>query len=522
MSENRLRPEIASSWRRALLSGLSPDEPPRVDVQQEPPESRLTQAADPVLSALLEDLGGTSSGLLFADQDATIRDVRATSSAVRDWLVGLGGVVGARFSEDNVGTTSIGTSIEVHRGVAVHGEEHFAEAYRTFGCYGQPVVHPITGRQVGVLDISFDDRDDNRVFEALVRRAARDIGRRLADVSPRSHHALADAFGAARRRGGAVVALGDEITLATPAALELLGPEDHVVLRVSADELQRGGVPASTLQLGDGREYALGWNAAEEGVIVELRALHAPSGSSAARGVLYPALVSGERGSGRSTAARRLAGPGAAVLDAATAVSDPGGFSALIRAAFDGPRPLVIEDAHLLPEALLAAMLRQAERGVPRVVFTLATNEASEEVAAVLGAGVPHRAHLEPLRRRRHEIPELATRMLATAPGGVRRSFAPDALRVLSSQTWPGNLAELRRVVELMAETPGDGVLHASDIPSSHREPAPLPTPRAEAERDIILAAIRSADGNRRRAAELLGVSRSTLYNRMRVLHIEA
>jgi transcriptional regulator of acetoin/glycerol metabolism len=129
---------------------------------------------------------------------------------------------------------------------------------------------------------------------------------------------------------------------------------------------------------------------------------------------------------------------------------------------------------------------------------------------------------LEPLRRRRHEIPELAAQMLATAPGGALRGLAPDAIRVLSRQAWPGNLSELRRVVELMAETPGTGSLRASDIPASHREAASMPTPRAEAERDIILNAVRSAEGNKRRAAELLGVSRSTLYNRMRALHISA
>jgi transcriptional regulator of acetoin/glycerol metabolism len=171
---------------------------------------------------------------------------------------------------------------------------------------------------------------------------------------------------------------------------------------------------------------------------------------------------------------------------------------------------------------MLVTVLRQAQRNRAPVVFTVASNEASDEASSMLAGGTYHRVALEPLRRRRHEIPEIAARMLATAPGGASRSLAPDAIRVLSSQWWPGNLTELRRVVELMATIPGSGSLRADEIPASHRKPASLPTPRAEAERDIIVGALQTAGGNKRRAAELLAVSRSTLYNRLRALQIEA
>jgi transcriptional regulator of acetoin/glycerol metabolism len=145
----------------------------------------LTSAAAPVIDAMVEDLDGTQSGVLLADQNATIRGVRVTSSVVRDWFASVGAVVGARCSEDSVGTSSIGTSLELRRGIAVRGDEHFAEEYRLFGCYGHPILHPITGRQVGVLDVSFRDSDGNRVFDALVRRSVREIALRLADASPR-------------------------------------------------------------------------------------------------------------------------------------------------------------------------------------------------------------------------------------------------------------------------------------------------------------------------------------------------
>jgi transcriptional regulator with AAA-type ATPase domain len=319
-----------------------------------------------------------------------------------------------------------------------------------------------------------------------------------------------------------VVVLGEGVTLATPSALEILGPDDHVALRIGADELRRGAVPVPFIQLAEGRGYALRWDVIGEGVVVELRAQHGIEDLTRSDLVLFPALVVGERGTGRSTAARELVNGRPVVLDASRALTDPVAFASALRLRFDAPQPIILEDAHLMPIPLLAMALRQARRTSPAVVFTLASNEATDEAAAVLAAGTIHRVGLEPLRRRRHEIPELAAQMLATAPGGALRGLAPDAIRVLSRQAWPGNLSELRRVVELMAETPGTGSLRASDIPASHREAASMPTPRAEAERDIILNAVRSAEGNKRRAAELLGVSRSTLYNRMRALHISA
>nr|WP_237534418.1 helix-turn-helix domain-containing protein [Streptomyces sp. SID3343] len=95
-----------------------------------------------------------------------------------------------------------------------------------------------------------------------------------------------------------------------------------------------------------------------------------------------------------------------------------------------------------------------------------------------------------------------------------------DSLRVLAAQPWPGNLAELRRVVRFVAERRSVGDIVPSDLPASHCG-VPVPTsPLLQAEREVIVAAIKAAGGNRLQAARALGVSRSTLYNRMRALRV--
>ncbi|MYX42020.1 helix-turn-helix domain-containing protein, partial [Streptomyces sp. SID89] len=83
----------------------------------------------------------------------------------------------------------------------------------------------------------------------------------------------------------------------------------------------------------------------------------------------------------------------------------------------------------------------------------------------------------------------------------------------------PGNLTELRRTVLGLAQIRTAGDILPSDLPASHRDRSPA-SPFRQAEREVIIAAIEAANGNRREAARALGVSRSTLYNRMRALRI--
>nr|WP_237534413.1 helix-turn-helix domain-containing protein [Streptomyces sp. SID3343] len=110
--------------------------------------------------------------------------------------------------------------------------------------------------------------------------------------------------------------------------------------------------------------------------------------------------------------------------------------------------------------------------------------------------------------------------MLADLDVPGRPRFTADSLRVLATQPWPGNLAELRRVVATVASTRPEGDIAPSDLPASHRDaPAPA-SPFRQAEREVIVAAIEAAGGNKLRAARALSMSRSTLYNRMRVLRI--
>ena len=146
--------------------------------------------------------------------------------------------------------------------------------------------------------------------------------------------------------------------------------------------------------------------------------------------------------------------------------------------------------------------------------------------------------HVEvpPLRERPADVPLLAQEFFERLSGEYGRAlegFHPDALALLCSHDWPGNVRELQNGIEravLLARgeriQPGD--LPPELAPPAVREAQPV-APSAslagpttlrvavdEAERSTLLACLQRSGGSRKRAAEELGVNRTTLFNKMR------
>ena len=146
-----------------------------------------------------------------------------------------------------------------------------------------------------------------------------------------------------------------------------------------------------------------------------------------------------------------------------------------------------------------------------------------------------------PLRARQAEIPALV-RSLATETshriGRVAPSFSAEALALLVSYRWPGNVRELRNIVERAALLAGDGPVLPEHLPleklgaatPSQRTAAPIASDPAvppdlrssmeDAERQHIVDALQRSGGSQTKAAQLLGISRRTLTNRLNALKL--
>jgi DNA-binding NtrC family response regulator len=135
------------------------------------------------------------------------------------------------------------------------------------------------------------------------------------------------------------------------------------------------------------------------------------------------------------------------------------------------------------------------------------------------------RITLPPLRDRREDIPLLVCvflKELSSALGKEIVDISGDAMAVMMLHDWPGNVRELRNALEFAVVRAKRAVLQLQDLPPELSEES-VAVGLDEAggdEEALIRAALERSSGNRTKAAALLGVSRATLYRRLRELRI--
>jgi DNA-binding NtrC family response regulator len=138
---------------------------------------------------------------------------------------------------------------------------------------------------------------------------------------------------------------------------------------------------------------------------------------------------------------------------------------------------------------------------------------------------------LPSLRQRADDIPVLAQHFVAlyNARYGTRRAFTRAALEVLARHGWPGNIRQLRHVVERALVLADGDTVSPSDLPPEVREAAgrldrdhPGALTLAAVERRHVARVLAEVGGHRARAATLLGISERNLYRKIREHHLEA
>jgi PAS domain S-box-containing protein len=131
-----------------------------------------------------------------------------------------------------------------------------------------------------------------------------------------------------------------------------------------------------------------------------------------------------------------------------------------------------------------------------------------------------------PLRDRRDELADLAQgilRQLGRRAGRTDVRLTEEALAILAAHDWPGNIRELRNALERALIMGATDEVTPDDLPAEIRErrrsgrerAAEVTQPLEDVEREQILRALRQTNGNRTKAAELLGISRATMKRRL-------
>jgi DNA-binding NtrC family response regulator len=140
-----------------------------------------------------------------------------------------------------------------------------------------------------------------------------------------------------------------------------------------------------------------------------------------------------------------------------------------------------------------------------------------------------------PLRERKEDIPPLVNTFVqrfAKQLGKAEPTIAPEAFQKLLDYSWPGNVRELQNAIEYAVVLARNDIIGIKELPGEIQLPpalqtSPAPVRRSgvasldDMERETILQALTQTHGNKKKAAELLGIQRPTLYNKMKRYAIE-
>jgi transcriptional regulator of acetoin/glycerol metabolism len=569
-----VREPILASWQRSRQSNVAANHLDLSYLRAPDLECGLARAAAPVLAHLHEQLDGQPMSILLTDAAGLVLLRLTGDHDLERHLDGIMLAPGFSYAEDRVGTNGIGTALEAGGPAHVFGHEHYAERLEGMACAGVPVRDPLSGKTLGVIDLTCWRRDADPLMLSLVRATADQISQALAAASSsRDMRLLQEYNRACRHTGGIILALGNDVVMLNDHARRALDPADQAALITQASEalvLRQPGTVTVDLPSGSvARMFChrvaqpAAHDGARDGVIhVKLVAGQGPLPAEGDPGTLVlpaevprarvpmslPGLVGsgaawrracrraearydsgewltleGERGVGKLALARAVhqrRNPAAPfhVIDA----GGPESFTQVRDELLSGTGMLVIRHVDVLnvrQVRALASMLQEARvAGQPqrlRVAVTLDRRAASADLTALLRF-FPGTVEVPPLRHHIEDVRELVGFFLAKLSQQGRLTCSSAAMQLLLRHSWPGNTEQLWHVLRQVVQLRRAGTIMPKDLPPecwtvSRRVLSPLES----IERDAIVQALLDHDGNKVGAARSLGMSRATIYRRI-------
>lgn len=545
-----LRREIADSWKRVSMAGLTPSS----DVVARPldfdPGSRLLHASAPVMQGLEQELSGARVGALLADKAAVIVGRYFGEMEVLRGADRVGAYVGAEFTEEVSGTNAIATPHETRTPVFIRGEEHYLESMKAFRCIGVPIHHPLTNRLEGVLDLMTDAQVEESLMRFIAARVVRDIQHQLVnDMDSQTAAAIAAFHAMKSRTDDALILFGEDYMLNNRSSLELLDASDHRDLAALSAEVRAGdgalnvtlssgrsvGVKVSSLSSDSTKLLRITPAKVVKKVVPRNRALKRSSDEvveleiTQSKTALGHVLVTGENGSGRTLVARRLAGDAAVGIVHVGRLPDTAAVLEHISGALRAdPRPdfVIVEDIDLLDDRAHSELARiiTSNRGKGLRFILTQTAETGEEPEGYLQSLCVSHIRLKPLRALLPEFGSIVNGLLSELSPDSDVRIGTEALDLLKAHPWRGNFNELRAVLENVLEQQPGNEIGVDHIPERYQRPhRPQKRRLSEleaSEQAVIEAALARNGGNKVHAANELGISRSTLYARLKYFGI--
>ncbi|WP_218886606.1 helix-turn-helix domain-containing protein [Kineococcus aurantiacus] len=546
-----LRPVVARSWRRSRAAGVD-GQTDRGYIEEGRVDERTTSVAAPHLRKLDEmasDIGGYVS--LTSPNGALVKAPFLRDDS--DFPPGYS------LLEASCGSNGEGVALEEGRAVWLSPEEHFRDDMRGNWCFASLIRDPFHNRVRGVIGLTLPAARVGQLEPSATLLMLENVTSRIEHeietlMSARERTLMREYLTTSRRRGAAAVIAtdGKHSIMNANASASLEGADLSVIAGYTKGVMSTGhGLSAQVVLSGSGPATIdvapVDLSASSYGAVAVIRLgtsvgagqracpAEPPAHEASLRERLHgqsmsfqrlialtntaieqrrSVLILGEPGSGKSHLAEVIARARGGELHLDARHGDVcRRFEAARAAHREASGVLMLTHADELSTTRacdIAAQLRSG--GDWTIVMTAGSpSDATRVLSDVTG---PLEIPIAPLRRRREDIPLLAN---AIADEVGDRRLSRKVLSTLTDSDWPRNVTQLRQVVVDAAAHCRGIEITETDLPEGfHRVLTGGRLSRLEdAELVEIRSALREAGGNRRLAAEILEIGRSTLYRRM-------
>lgn len=576
--EVKANPLLSDSWCRSQRYGLDPttDDFPRLHASELADRlashSRLRELTQPVVNALSDKVNSLQSVVILSDASGlvlqTFGNTHAMQKAQRFALA-----PGNLWSESGRGTNAIGTALAIDDSCEIDGRQHFLTSNQGLYCAAVPLQSP-DGKIAGVLDISGPAQYPHARTLAWVKGAAKQIEYLWVKQSLHPQQWLMSLHSQPEKLDSVdelllvftdnVLTAGNRLAMREFAlSADQFG---HLTFQQLFPQLRQTAVSVPLpLATGNQKYYYCLRAPAPGSVATTVRpTLSLPFSSQREGEKLLRLLnagiglcIEGETGCGKEYVSRTLyrhsrwsRGKFVAINCAAIPESlieselfgyQPGAFTGANKNGYIGKireadgGVLFLDEIGDMPLALQTRLLRilqekevtplGASQSAPvnfAVICATHRNLAQRVAEGTFREDLLYRLRefalaLPPLREW-PELPAFIQRLWQELGGNKRGvTLAPELLQHLAAQSWPGNVRQLQSLMRVLLALAEDGeTLGVDDLPHEYRTQPVAHVPRGLEQHDAQLIAdtLASYNGNISKAAQALGVARSTLYRR--------
>lgn len=527
---------IERSWRRSLSQNYPQHEtatPTFYELKED--SEQLLRAANGVLDRWNDFFTDMRIAMFVSDRNGHIIARRVAEPSHARKLDKASAVEGFDFSETALGTNGLGTPMEERRAVFVRGAEHVNDSLQSLACAGAPILDAVTGRVIGSVAIAAPVSSSNPTMLAIAKQAAFQVQQSMFEQgTPAELRSLLTHFTSGTAHSPAF-ALSRAGVISTTSALPWLSSSSQVLLW---DELQScdWSLESRCVSL-DGRLATARRVRNSDGENIYLIELLSDGEPTQGRHMSEPI----ENASKLKKCLDQLAQQSPFLVISGNSGAGKAYLATEWLLSWQGRHPVTLRAEELRSNELLSRVEESLTSGssvilthfedlqksdlswLKPLLLSIPMSEKGRLVFTHTGSGSldllkqvsPENAiglKIPPLREDPERIVAIAQEM-ATQRNVV---LSAEVLQALVRGNWPGEVRELTSLLNKVMDSTPNRLLKIDSLPPEFRSKTRNLFGIAASEYQAIYSALQEANWNRSKAANLLGIGRTTLYRKMR------